>query len=85
MNFTFEHLAQCEPRLIDLETQCREARKVTKKAGDRERLWYHDLKHQMLKLVGFMREKNPRNMDCRLYSTEAYDVAYRHLIKVLEI
>jgi hypothetical protein len=85
MNLTFELLSQCEPRLIDLEDQCRKVRKSKNKSWEREQIWYHDLKHQMLKLIGFMRNPGPGNIECQLYSSEAYNVVYSHLIKVLEI
>ena len=84
MNLTFEFLSFCEPRLIELEEQCKRVRETTPKEWERQHAWYHHgLKRQMQKLVGFWREPKG-DPNCVLFSSEAYNEAYFHFVKILE-
>lgn len=84
MRLTFEIISACEPKLLDLEKQCKKIKRTTPSWFDRNRIWYKQLKPQFYWMVGHGR-KESNNINCILYTSEAYDVGYRHLVDILEI
>ncbi len=79
---TFDDLCKLEPRLRALETATRvaariENRKRLYRCGNR--VFYRDIKPQLVWYVGFQR----RDEHPILSTSEAYDVVYDHLYKMM--
>lgn len=76
---TFEEILQKEPRLIPIKDEAIRIGKTKLDRYQKDKLWYHGLKHQMMKYVGFGAD-NPE-----LTSTDSYDTVYMSLIKLMGI
>lgn len=70
---TWDELVKVEPRLKSLLERCEQSQ-----GG--ERAWYQEFKPVLCRLIGFERREDGLEV---LFTNEAYDVAYRHLIEAL--
>jgi len=73
----FGLMCEIEPMLRGLVSQADKHKHLSYR--DKEHFWYHNLKKQMMALVGF----GAKNKS--LASTDCYEVAYHHLIEILHI
>lgn len=75
---TFRELAEIEPELQDLLEQALSVSDRNPKYCA-DTVWYHELKPQLVRLVGFA-AKNPNK---RLHTSYAYDLAYETIYDAL--
>jgi hypothetical protein len=75
---SFEELTKIEPRLQDLLEQALSVSSRNPKFCA-NKIWYHELKPQLVKLVGL----TAQNPDKRLHTSYAYDLAYHTIYNAL--
>jgi len=75
----FDEILKKEPALIPLVNEARRIGKSKFSSINKNHLWYHDMKHRMMKYVGF-HARNPE-----LTSTDTYDTTYQELIGLMGI
>jgi len=75
----FDEILKKEPALIPLVNEARRIGKSKFSSINKNHLWYHDMKHRMMKCVGF----GAKNKE--LTSTDIYDTTYQYLIKLIGI
>ena len=76
---TFDEILKKEPALLSLVNEARRIGNSKISRINKDKLWYHDMKHRMMRCVGF-HAKNPE-----LTSTDAYETVYMELIRLMGI
>lgn len=72
-------IIQKEPALIPIIKQAKKIGESKLSSKEKDLYWYHDLKHKMMRCVGFGARLN------ELSSSEVYDTTYQYLIKLIKI